>query len=400
MNHPAEILAPSRAALDMIDRLIAIPTVSCDSNLGLIESVRDHLAGLGVKSRLTYDAKRRKANLFATLADDPERVKAGGIILSGHTDTVPVDGQEWTSDPFVARHVDGRIVGRGSADMKGFIAVALAMAPQLLAAQDHAPIHLAFSYDEEVGCIGVRGLIADLAERGIQPAGCIIGEPTDMQAIVAHKGKRDIRCCVRGREAHSALTPEGVNAIEFAARLVVFIRELADRCARSESDPRFGVPYSTLQTGTMRGGIATNVVARDAEFVFEMRNLPGTEQEALLAEIEGHAREVLVPAMQAVAAGTGVSFELIAELPAFGIAPDAPIVRWAQELARTAHRGAGAVGFGTEASLFARAGIPTVLLGPGSIEQAHKPDEFITYDQVAACEAFLSRMIAAPLPEL
>lgn len=390
---------PSAAALEMIDRLIAFPTVSRDSNLGLIEWTRDHLARLGVKSRLTYDAAGGKANLFATLAAEPDRVKAGGIILSGHTDTVPVDGQDWSSDPFSARHVDRRIVGRGTADMKGFIAVALAKAPALLAAQDHAPVHLALSYDEEVGCIGVRGLIADLAEAGIRPAGCIIGEPTDMQAIVAHKGKRDVRCCVRGQEAHSALTPQGVNAIEFAAQLIAYIRGVAARCAASERDERFDVPWTTLQTGVFRGGIATNVVPRDAEFNFELRNLPSTSQEALLAEIEAYARRELEPQMQAVVRDTGFRFEELAQLPAFGVAPDAPIVRWAQQLARSAHRGVGAVGFGTEASLFAQAGIPTVLIGPGSIAQAHKPDEFITYEQVAACEDFLDRMVSSSWPQ-
>lgn len=401
MNKPVESAlanAPSAEALASIDRLIAFPTVSRDSNLGLIESVRDELARLGVRSNLVYDAGGHKANLFATLSAEPDRVKTGGLVLSGHTDTVPVDGQDWSSDPFRAAHRDGRIHGRGTADMKGFIAIALAWAPRFLAAQERLPLHLSLTYDEETTFLGVKGLVADLAERGIRPAGCIIGEPTDMQAIVAHKGKRDLCCKVRGRESHSALTPQGVNAIEFAARLIAYIRGIADRLAREETrDARFTVPHSTLQTGLIKGGIATNVVPRDCEFHFEMRNLPSMSHDTLEGEIVEYAERELVPQMKRVASDAGIAFERGLDLPAFGIAPDAPIVRWAQEIARTSHLGAGAVSFATEASIFARAGIPTVVLGPGSIDQAHKPDEYISYEQVAACEAFFARMIEQPL---
>ena len=224
MNKPVDMplspSSPSAASLAMIDRLIGFPTVSRDSNLGLIEYARDELARLGVRSNLIYDSARNKANLFATLSAEPDRIKTGGLVISGHTDTVPVDGQDWSSDPFVADHSfasgQGRIHGRGTADMKGFIAIALAAVPKFLAAQERLPLHLSLTYDEETTFFGVRDLLADLAERGIRPAGCIIGEPTDMRAIVAHKGKRDFCCRVRGREAHSSLTPEGVNAIEFA----------------------------------------------------------------------------------------------------------------------------------------------------------------------------------------
>ena len=401
MNKPVESAvasAPSAAALSSIDRLIAFPTVSRDSNLGLIEWVRDELARLGVRSNLVYDVGGHKANLFATLSAEPDRVKTGGLVLSGHTDTVPVDGQDWSSDPFRATHRDGRIHGRGTADMKGFIAIALAWAPRFLAAQERLPLHLSLTYDEETTFLGVKGLVADLADRGIRPAGCIIGEPTDMQAIVAHKGKRDLCCKVRGRESHSALTPQGVNAIEFAARLIAYIRGIADRLAREEArDARFTVPHSTLQTGLIKGGIATNVVPRDCEFHFEMRNLPSMSHDKLEGEIVEYAERELVPQMKRVASDAGIAFERGLDLPAFGIAPDAPIVRWAQDIARTGHLGAGAVSFATEASIFAQAGIPTVVLGPGSIDQAHKPDEYISYEQVAACEAFFARMIDQPL---
>lgn len=390
--------APSAASLAMIDRLIAFPTVSRDSNLGLIEYARDELARLGVRARLMYDASRNKANLFATLSAEPDRIKTGGLVISGHTDTVPVDGQDWSSDPFRADHRNKRIHGRGTADMKGFIAIALTAVPKFLAAQAKLPLHLSLTYDEETTFFGARDLLADLSERGIRPAACIIGEPTDMRAIVAHKGKRDFCCRVRGREAHSALTPEGVNAIEFAARLIAYIRGVADRLSREEPrDARFAVPYSTLQTGLVKGGIATNVVPRDCEFTFEMRNLPATSTDELTREIIDYAERELLTEMRHVSSDTAITFEPGMNAPAFGIAPDHPLVRWAQQVARTAHLGPGAVGFGTEASLFSQAGIPTVVIGPGSIDQAHKPDEYISYEQVAACEAFFTRLVAEPM---
>jgi acetylornithine deacetylase len=397
---PTDTIAPSPAALEMIDRLISFPTVSRDSNLGLIEFVRDHLAKLGTKPHLVYDASQKKASLFVTLADDPGSMRRSGIVLAGHTDTVPVDGQDWASDPFRTHHVDGRIHGRGTADMKGFIAIALAWAPRFLAAQQSIPVHFAFTYDEETTFLGVRGLVADLRERGIRPAGCIIGEPTDMQAIVAHKGKRDFCCKVRGREAHSSLTPTAVNAIEFAARLIVYIRDLADRMSHNElRDARFAVPHSTLQTGVIRGGIASNVVPRDCTFDFEMRNIPATPHEAMTRPILDFAQRELLPQMQAVAKDADIAFEMGLDLPAFGIEPDAPVVRWAMELAQTTRLGTGAVSFATEAPLFQSAGIPTVVMGPGSIDQAHKPNEYITLEQVAACEQFFGRLVASRPPE-
>ncbi len=400
MNKPDDgsLTQPSATALAMIDRLIAFPTVSRDSNLGLIEYARDYLAGLGLRPHLVYESTRKKANLFCSLADDDAAVKTRGIVLSGHTDTVPVDGQEWSSDPFKPDHRDGRIHGRGSADMKGFIAIALAWAPRFLAAQSRLPIHLSLTFDEETSFLGVKTLVADLAERGVKPAGCIIGEPTDMQAIVAHKGKRDYCCRVRGREAHSALTPTAVNAVEYSAQIIAFIRQLADRMARDEpKDARFEVPHSTLQTGVIHGGIATNVVPKDCEFFFEMRNVPGTPHDAMSTQILDYAKGLL-PDMRRIAPEADIAFDMGLDLPAFGIAPEAPLVKWAQELARTAHLGAGAVGFATEASLFANAGIPTVVLGPGSIAQAHKPDEYISYAQIAACEQFFGRLTEASPP--
>jgi len=281
---------PSAASRAMIERLIAFNTVSRDSNLGLIEWVRDYLQGFGAKTRLTHDAAGKKANLFATLGDSNKP----GLILSGHTDVVPVDGQNWETDPFVATEREGRLYARGSADMKGFIGIILAQAPKFTAALNEnrldAPLHYALSYDEEVGCLGVRGLIRDLEEQGIRPAGCVVGEPTSMQPIIAHKGTHRFRCAVHGREAHSSYVTHGVNAIEYAARLVVFIRQLADRLAQIEQrDYGFTVPYSTLSTGLIQGGIAANVVPKDCVFHFDMRTLPQASPDALYQEIRRYA---------------------------------------------------------------------------------------------------------------
>src|SRR5271156_759460 len=310
MNTAVESLqnpsVPSPASRAMIERLIAFNTVSRDSNLGLIEWTRDYLQGFGAKTRLTYDATGKKANLFATLGDSPKP----GLVLSGHTDVVPVDGQDWHTDPFVATEKDGKLFARGSADMKGFIGIILAQAPKFLAALNDnrldAPLHYSLSYDEEVGCIGVRGLIRDLEENNIRPAGCVVGEPTSMQPIIAHKSTHRFRCAVHGREAHSSYVTRGVNAIEYAARLVVFIRQIADRLAQIEKrDYGFTVPYSTLSTGLIRGGIATNVVPKDCEFQFDMRTLPNASPDALYQEIRAYAEE-LAREMKAVDPQSGI----------------------------------------------------------------------------------------------
>jgi acetylornithine deacetylase len=341
-----------------------------------------------VASRLTYDAAGTKANLFATLGGGVRP----GVVLSGHTDVVPVDGQAWSSDPFAATLRDGRIYGRGAADMKSFIAAALAMTPRFLGAPLAAPVHFALSYDEEIGCLGVRGLLADLARENIRPGGCIIGEPTSMQPVVAHKGKRAYKCCVRGREAHSALTPQGVNAIEYAAKLVVHIRHLADRMRDIETrDHRYDVPFTTLQTGIIRGGTAANIVPRDCELHYELRYLPGVDPDALEREIHDYAREVLEPEMKRAAPDAGFSFETKAEIPALDTGDADAITALAQSLSR--NPGAAKVAYATEGGLFQRAGIPSIICGPGSIEQAHKPDEYIALDQVALCEAFMDRLL-------
>ena len=390
-NSSSVLLQPSPDVLAMIERLIAFPTVSRDSNLGMIEWIRDYLAGLGVSSRLTYDAAGNKANLFATLGEGSKP----GLILSGHTDVVPVQGQAWDTDPFKATIKDGLLYGRGSCDMKSYIATALALAPKFLAGKMDAPLHLAFSYDEEVGCIGVKSLIADLQDMNLKAAGCIVGEPTSMQPVIAHKGTHRFRCSVTGREAHSSYTNLGVNAVEYAARIIVYIRQMADRFAQLETrDYGFTVPYTTMQTGLIRGGLASNIVPKDCIFDFEARTMPGTDASHLLREVESYASKLL-PEMLLVEPNAKIAFEQLASAPGLSTNEHEAIVKLAIALSR--NKTSSAVSYGTEAGLFQNAGIPTVVCGPGSIEQAHRPNEFVPLEQVAQCEAFLLRLLD-PVP--
>ena len=390
-NSSSVLLQPSPDVLAMIERLIAFPTVSRDSNLGMIEWIRDYLAGLGVSSRLTYDAAGNKANLFATLGEGSKP----GLILSGHTDVVPVQGQAWDTDPFKATIKDGLLYGRGSCDMKSYIATALALAPKFLAGKMDAPLHLAFSYDEEVGCIGVKSLIADLHDMNLKAAGCIVGEPTSMQPVIAHKGTHRFRCSVTGREAHSSYTNLGVNAVEYAARIIVYIRQMADRFAQLETrDYGFTVPYTTMQTGLIRGGLASNIVPKDCVFDFEARTMPGTDASHLLREVESYAAKLL-PEMLSVEPNAKIAFEQLASAPGLSTNEHEAIVKLAIALSR--NKTSSAVSYGTEAGLFQNAGIPTVVCGPGSIEQAHRPNEFVPLEQVAQCEAFLLRLLD-PVP--
>lgn len=381
----------SAASRAMIERLIAFNTVSRDSNLGLIEWVRDYLQGFGAKTRLTHDATGKKANLFATLG---ESVKPG-LILSGHTDVVPVDGQKWDTDPFVATERDGRLYARGSADMKGFIGIILAQAPKFVDALNagrlDAPLHYALSYDEEVGCLGVRGLIRDLQENAIRPAGCVVGEPTSMQPIIAHKGTHRFRCSVHGREAHSSYVTHGVNAIEYAARLIVFIRQIADRLAQLEQrDYGFTVPYSTLSTGLIQGGIAANVVPKDCVFQFDLRTLPQASPEALHQEIRAYA-EKLAAEMRAIDSDSGIDLTWMSQTVGLAASETDAIVQWAMQLSRNTT--VGKVSYGTEAGLFQKMGVPTVICGPGDIAEAHRPNEFVALDQLAQCESFMERIL-------
>jgi acetylornithine deacetylase len=373
-----------------LDALLAFDTTSRNSNLELIDYCEQRLRAAGARElRRTWDAERRKANLFATLG--PSR--AGGLILSGHTDTVPVDGQAWTVPPHRATWADdGRVYGRGSCDMKGFIACVLAAAPALARAAEHGAgpgFHVALSYDEEVGCFGVRELLADLREAGIAPAACIIGEPTQMVPAIAHKGVYRYRCCVRGREAHSSLAPQAVNAIEVAARLIVQLQSMAERWSAGRRWPGFDVPFSTACVGRIEGGIADNVVPRDCSFHLEFRNLPDDDAAAMLSELKRYAQR-LQGEMARIDPNTGIEWQTLCEVPAFLGDAASQVTRLALRL--TGQRQTTLVAFGTEAGLFSAAGIPTVVCGPGSIAQAHQPDESVSLAQLAACRRFLERL--------
>ena len=381
---------PTPEALAWAQRLVQFDTRSHLSNLPLIECIADHLRSLQVPIRLTYDDSRSKANLFATLGEG----KPGGVVLSGHTDTVPWDGQAWSREPLSATVHGGRLYGRGSADMKGYIGLVVARTRAWLEADLPIALHYAFSYDEEVGGFGAMNLIADLREAGLRPPICIIGEPTDMVPAIAHKGVHRWRCCVRGKAAHSSLTPTSVNAVEAAARVVAHITDLAQELR--DTEPRqagFDVPYSTAATCRFEGGIADNVVPEECRFHYEFRDLPGSDATLWQQRVVAYAA-ALEPAMKAIEPTSGFAFESFASMPSFQARLDEPAVLLAQQLADT--RQTTQVAFGTEAGLFQRAGMSTVVCGPGSINQAHQADEYVSLEQQAHCEAFLLALGSAP----
>ncbi len=387
-------LAPSARALELARTLVRMNTVSSNSNLELIHFIRDELAQHGLASTLTFDDNGRKANLFATVGEG----KPAGVIVSGHTDTVPWDGQDWSLDPLSAEVKEGRLYGRGSADMKSFIGLAVAQVPAWLAADLPFAIHLAFSYDEETGCFGVPRLIADLRARGIAPLACIVGEPTGRVPALAHKGVYRWRCCVKGHAAHSSLTPQSVNAIEVGARVV---GKLADMSVNfRDKEPRyagFDVPYTTGSVGVIEGGIADNIVPADCRFNYEFRNLPGSDALGMQDEVLAFAA-LLEPAMRAVAPEAGIAFEPICAVPPFLARADDPAVLLASRLAEA--DSTTLVAFGTEAGLFQKAGIPTVVCGPGHIAQAHQADECVSLAQLAAAERFLQALATVQLDAL
>jgi len=379
---------PALASVGLIRTLVGIPTVSRDSNLELIDFVREHLRPYGARVRVTFDDERRKANLFATIGPDD----AGGIVLSGHTDVVPVDGQDWDSDPFQVTEKSDRLYGRGTADMKSFLACSLALAPEFVERGLKQPLHFALSYDEEVGCLGVGRLLQDLAANGIRPQCCIVGEPTLMKPVIAHKGKKGYRCTVRGLAAHSAYAPRGVNAVEAAAEAIAYLRKMARR-HRDEGpfDRSFDIAHTTVHTGVIRGGTALNIVPHDCSFDFEFRCLPGDDPDAMLREFTGYVQTTLEPEMQAIDPAAGFDIRPLSAIGALDTSPETEVVALAQELAGSSE--IAKVSFGTEGSQFQQAGIATVVCGPGSIEQAHKPNEYVNLEQIAECEAYLRRLM-------
>lgn len=373
----------------LLGELVAFDTTSRESNLALIDFVERYLADHGVAAQRVYNAERSKANLFATIGPEDRP----GIVLSGHTDVVPVDGQAWTFEPFALSEHNGRLYGRGTADMKGYIACVLALVPALLEAPLRLPVHIALSYDEEVGCLGVRTLLAALETRPIKPMLCIIGEPTELRPVLGHKGKLAMRCDVRGHACHSAYAPEGVNAIEHAAALISELGRIGDSLkASSQQDPRFDPPFTTVQTGMISGGQALNIVPQACRFDFEIRALPAQDPHAVAQMLQRYAQEHVLPRMQTVNAQTDIRFTELSAYPGLATHPRSQA---AELIARFCGSAAfGTVAFGTEGGLFDAAGIPTVVCGPGSMDQGHKPDEFVSVEQLVACDRMLQKILA------
>jgi len=373
---------------DMLAKLVSFNTESQRSNLELIHFCRDYLAGLGIESTLAFNAEGDKANLYATIGPKLD----GGVVLSGHTDVVPVAGQDWTSDPWTLTERHGRLYGRGTCDMKGFDAIALALVPEMLAAPLKRPIHLALSYDEEVGCQGARVMIAAMAKDGLKPAAVIVGEPSMMQVVTGHKGGLRMKTTVRGHAVHSSRVDIGVPAVMIAGRLIDWHnRVMAENKAKADAANGFEPPYTTLHVGVVNGGTAVNITAEHCSFTHEVRCIPG---ESFESYVERYRAEVaqLEAQMQAIAPATGIDFVVTSDTPAMGPEQNGA----AEELCRrlTGDNGRHVVAYGTEGGLFQRAGWSTVVCGPGDIAQAHQPDEFITVAQLESGTGFVRKLIA------
>lgn len=380
--HPAD-------AREWLARLVAFDTTSRNSNLALIEAIEAWLGELGVPARRIADAAGKKANLLFSIGPDV----AGGVVLSGHTDVVPVDGQDWSGDPWTLAERDGRLYGRGAADMKGFLAAGLSRVPAMLAAGLERPIHFALSYDEEVGLLGAPALIEAIVADLPRPGLVIVGEPTGMRVVDRHKGIMGLRTTVLGHEAHSSQTHLGVSANMVAVRLMARIVEIADRLAAAAPAANgFEPPHATVTIGLVQGGTAANILARECSFVWDIRSGSPTEARAVYDEVEAHARQ-LESTLLARFPDCGIATEILSDVPPLTGAIDGPALALAARLAGTAEREAAS--YVAEAGLFERAGLPTVICGPGRIAQAHQPDEYIETRQLAAGEAFMDRLIEA-----
>ncbi len=368
--------------------LIAFPTISADSNLTLIAYCAARLAELGAKTEMSLDPSGAKANLFATIGPRED----GGVVLAGHTDVVPVEGQEWTTDPFEAVERDGRIYGRGACDMKGFIACALAMAPRMAEAGLKRPIHFALTYDEEVGCVGAQVMLEAVQAAERKPAICIIGEPTRMRIIEGHKGMCEYTTRFRGLAGHGSRPERGVSAVEYAVRYVGRLLEVGDGLRlRAPADSRFEPPWSTLQVGRVAGGIAHNVIADNAEVDWELRPVTNSDYMFVHRQMLGYVNDMLVPAMQRVHPDANIETEVIGEVPGLEPMPESEACDLVAELTGGSLR--EVMSFGTEAGLYQRSDISTVVCGPGALAQAHKADEFVAIEQLEQCLAMLERLI-------
>ncbi len=380
------MITESATSAEMIRRLVAFDTTSSKSNLALIDAVAGYLGDLGIDAEILGNDDGTKANLFATIGPDGE----GGVCLSGHTDVVPVDGQPWETDPFTVDPRDGRLHGRGTADMKSFIAIALALVPDMKRRALQRPVHLALSYDEEIGCLGAPRMIAEFGRRLPRPELAIIGEPTEMKVVNANKGIVGVTTKVTGLEAHSSLHDHGVNAILHATRLLGYIEDLGARF-KDHLDASFDPPHSTLNVGTIEGGTALNIIPRLCTFRWEFRPLPSLDFDGVIDDYKRFAATEVLPPMRRTFPEASIEIDVGIHVPPLAAEPDSP----AEALARvlTGANRSGTVSFAAEAGLFQQAGIPAVICGPGSITQAHQPNEFITREQVVACETFLHRLI-------
>ncbi len=377
-------------AIDILSRLIAFDTTSRNANMALVGYIGDLLTSAGLTPLTVPNSDGTKANLFVTVGPD----NPGGILLSGHTDVVPVDGQSWTKPPFSLSQTDGKLYGRGTADMKGFVACAIAAVLQGAKRQLKTPLHLALSYDEEIGCLGVRSLIDVLAQAPLKPRLCIVGEPTGMAVATGHKGKTALRATCTGQEGHSALAPNYTNALHLGADLTNLIRaEQALLQNAGNQDPDYDVAFTTLHVARIQGGTAANIVPNHCEVDFEIRNLATDDPMAIIARLKSRANEIVDRARK-VSPVADIAFEITNTYPGLSTAPDADAVQFVKSL--TGANGTIKVAYGTEGGLFSqRLGIQTVICGPGSMAQGHRPDEFLTLEQFNLCQNFLTRLLAS-----
>ena len=376
-------------AIDILNTLVSFDTTSSKSNLHLIEFIESYLNKYKIKSLLTYDSSKKKANLFATIGSGKE----GGIMLSGHTDTVPIGNQVWNDDPFHLTQKENKLYGRGTADMKGFLALILSRVPKMISTDLAKPIHLAFSYDEEVGCIGVHQLLDIINSNSIKPKFCIVGEPTSMEVVVGHKGKYSYQVEVKGLACHSGQAPFGVNAVDYAVKLISYITEIAkEKSIKGPFDYDYEVPYSTLHTGVISGGTILNIVPDSCRFEFEIRYLTEDNPKELVQKIKLYAKENLIPNMHKISSTTDIKFKEKVTYPGLLIEANSEPVRYIKKLLNNEkHK---KVIFGSEGGLFQeKLNLPTVVCGPGSIDQAHKTNEYISIDQLEKGGKFLDDLI-------
>lgn len=386
MHKPLPTVSPKTTS-ELLERLVSFDTTSRNSNLELIGFIRDYLDGLGVTYRVSTDPAGQKANLHAIIGPRT----AGGLALSGHVDTVPVDGQAWSGDPFALRRRDGKLFARGSCDMKGFVAACLAAVPDFQAKPLVRPLHLFISYDEEVGCHGAQRLIQDLSDSGLKPDLCVVGEPSGMKPILAHKGKLNLDVTVRGLTGHSSEPSKGVNAVQAAGEAIAWVAREARRLAKEGPfEDGFDPPHTTIHVGTMQGGTILNIIPERAAFTMEWRPIPGDSPHAHAERMRAWIAETIEPAMKAVHPDCGFSYDIVLEMPGMALPPDHALATVVKQIVGS--NSAGKVAYGTEGGFFENAGIPTIICGPGHIAQAHQPDEWIAESELDSCERFIRRL--------